>query len=47
MGKVEPLIDEGLRIALVETAFFDGDIEIPHIDAPDRIVIPQELVPFS
>ena len=47
MKKVEPLIDEGLRVSLVETAFFDGDIEIPHIDAPDKIVIPQELVPFS
>lgn len=47
MSKVEPLIDEGLRISLVETAFFDGDIEIPHIDAPDLIVIPQGMVPFS
>lgn len=47
MGKREPLIDEGLRISLVETAFFDGDIEIPHIDAPDRIVIPEGMVPFS
>ena len=47
MKRVEPLIDEGLRVSLVETAFFDGDIEIPHIDAPDRIVIPQGMVPFS
>lgn len=47
MKKVEPLIDEGLRVSLVETAFFDGDIEIPHIDAPEKIVIPQGMVPFS
>ena len=47
MKKNEPLIDEGLRVTLVETAFFDGDIEIPHIDAPDEIVIPQGMVPFS
>lgn len=45
--KVEPLIDEGLRVSLVETAFFDGDLEIPHIDAPDQIVIPTGMVPFS
>lgn len=44
MKKVEPLIDEGLRVSLVETAFFDGDIEIPHIDAPDKIVIPEENI---
>lgn len=31
----------------METAFFDGDIEIPHIDAPDKIVIPKGMVPFS
>lgn len=47
MKKVEPLIDEGLRVSLVETAFFDGDIEIPHIDAPDKIVIPKNMIPFS
>ena len=33
--------------SLVETAFFDGDIEIPHIDAPEKIVIPNCMVPFS
>ena len=47
MKKVEPLIDEGLRVSLVETAFFDGDLEIPHVDAPEEIVIPKGLVPFS
>ena len=47
MKKVEPLIDEGLRISLVETAFFDGDLEIPHIDAPEEIVIPKGMIPFS
>ena len=47
MKKVEPLIDEGLRISLVETAFFDGDLEIPHIAAPEEIVIPKGMIPFS
>ncbi len=26
------LVDEGFRVSLVETAFFDGKFEIPHID---------------
>lgn len=43
----ENLVDEGLRVTLVETAFFDGDLEIPHINAPKDIVIPNGLVPFS
>ena len=29
------------------TAFFDGKFEIPHIDAPEEIVVPSGLVPFS
>lgn len=45
--KKEPLIDEGLRVSLVYDAFFDGDLEIPHIDAPEQIVIPDGMVPFS
>jgi hypothetical protein len=36
LGKVESLIDEGLRVSLVETAFFDGELEIPHIDEPEN-----------
>jgi hypothetical protein len=47
VSKNEPLIDEGLRVSLVETAFFDGDIEIPHIAGPKRIIIPEGMVPFS
>ena len=38
MGKkTENLVDEGLRVSLVETACFDGDLEIPHIHAPNKI----------
>ena len=48
MGKkVENLVDEGFRVSLVETAFFDGKFEIPHIDAPKEIIIPKGMVPFS
>jgi len=43
----ENLVDEGFRVSLVETAFFDGKFEIPHIDAPDKIIIPSGMVPFS
>lgn len=45
--KVENLVDEGFRISLVETAFFDGVFEIPHIDGPKEIIIPTGMVPFS
>ncbi len=41
------LVDEGLRVSLVETAFFDGDLEIPHIPGPQNIIIPSGLVPYS
>ena len=48
MGKgTTNLVDEGFRISLVETAFFDGKFEIPHIDAPKNIIIPKGMVPFS
>lgn len=48
MGKkIENLVDEGFRVSLVETAFFDGKFEIPHINAPDKIIIPSGMVPFS
>lgn len=41
------LVDEGFRVSLVETASFDGDLEIPHIEAPDEIIVPKGMVPFS
>ncbi len=48
MGKtVTNLVDEGFRVSLVETAFFDGKFEIPHVDAPSEIIIPKGMVPFS
>lgn len=47
MAKKETLVDEGFRISLVKTAFFDGKFEIPHINTPKDIVIPNRLVPFS
>ena len=47
MAKKPNLVDEGFRVSLVEKAFFDGVFEIPHIDAPDKIVIPEGMIPFS
>jgi len=41
------LIDDGFRADLVETAFFDGILEIPIIEKPDKLIIPKGLVPFS
>ena len=41
------LIDDGFRADLVETAFFDGNLEIPVIKKPDKIIIPDGMVPFS
>ena len=41
------LVDEGFRVSLVETAFFEGDLEIPRIEAPKEIIIPTGMVPFS
>lgn len=43
----EHLVDEGFRVSLVETAFFEGDLEIPCIEAPKEIIIPTGMVPFS
>lgn len=45
--EVKNLVDEGFRVSLVETAFFDGKFEIPHIDEPEEIIIPTGMVPFS
>lgn len=41
------IINDGFRADLVETANFDGIFEIPVIDKPDKIVIPNGIIPFS
>ena len=41
------IIDDGFRADLVETAFFDGVFEIPIIEKPTQIIIPEGLIPFS
>lgn len=39
--------DEGFNLELVQTAFFDGVLEIPVIEPPKKIVIPKAMIPFS
>lgn len=41
------LFYDGFNSKLIETAFFDGLLEIPALDAPDEIIIPSVAVPFS
>lgn len=39
--------DEGFNLELVETAFFDGVLEIPKIEPPEKIIIPSGMIPYS
>lgn len=41
------IIDDGFNAELTETAFFDGVLEIPIIEAPKKIIIPESVIPFS
>lgn len=39
--------DEGFNLELVQTAFFDGVLEIPKIEPPEKIIIPHSMIPYS
>lgn len=41
------VIDDGMNPELVETAFFDGLLEMPIIEPPREIIIPSGMIPFS
>lgn len=45
--KHRAIIDDGFNSELVETAFFDGILEMPVIERQKKIVIPTGMVPFS
>lgn len=45
--KKKSIIDDGFNPELVETAVFDGLLEIPIIKKPQTYIIPQRLRPFS
>ena len=40
-------IDDGFNPEFVETAFFDGVLEIPVITRPEKIIFPECMVPFT
>lgn len=39
--------DEGFSLELVQTAFFDGVLEIPKIESPTKIIVPTRMIPFT
>ena len=41
------IIDDGFNPEFVETAIFDGILEMPCIDMPVKTVIPDAVIPFS
>ena len=41
------VIDDGFNSELVETAFFDGVLEIPKLEKPKEIILPECLIPFT
>ncbi len=47
MSKTKVVIDDGFNPEWVEMAFFDGILEMPIVEKPSRIIIPQMLIPYS
>jgi hypothetical protein len=45
--KKKVIIDDGMNPEFVETAEFDGILEMPCVKAPAEIVIPKGMIPFS
>lgn len=44
---MEKIIDDGFNSKWVETALFDGIMEIPIVKRPDNIYVPGDIVPFT
>ena len=47
MKKLKITIDEGFSNKLVEGATFIGFYDFPVVDAPRKIVVPENIIPFS
>jgi len=47
MKKRKAILDDGCNPELVAGARFDGIFEIPVIEKPDRIIVPEIIVPFT
>ncbi len=41
------VIDDGFNPEFVEDAFFDGILEMPRLEKPQQIIIPDKVLPFS
>ncbi len=41
------IIDDGFNSELVYDAEFEGNLEIPKINKPQKIIIPKEIIPYS
>ena len=44
---IKNLFYDGFNSKLIETAYFEGVLEIPILEAPQEIIIPTVAVPFS
>ena len=47
MKKDKNIIDDGFRPEFVENADFAGVFELPVIEAPKEIIVPQGMIPFT
>lgn len=47
MIKINNLFYDGFNSKLIETAFFDGILEIPILEAPKDVIVPAAAIPFS
>ena len=47
MPKNKIIIDDGFNSEFVETAIFDGILEVPCLEKPRNIIIPEAIIPFS
>lgn len=41
------IIDDGFNPELVEKALFQGIFEIPEIKEPNKIIVPESIIPFT
>ena len=44
---MQNLFYDGFNSKLIETAFFEGFLEIPTLEAPEEIIVPTVAIPFS
>ena len=47
MSKQKIMMDDGFNPEFVETAMFDGIIEMPCIERPKQIIIPERMIPLN